>query len=247
MNTHWTFPEFNKWLLCILLPLLPNSAFSAESEEDTDWKNLRMKMVEYQIIDRGIENKTVLKAMRTVKRHELVPEPYRKFAYEDYPIPIGEDQTISQPYIVALMSELLGAKPGDKILEIGTGSGYQAAVLAEMGLEVYSIEIIQSLAVRAKKDLERLGYLDVEVAYGDGYQGWPEEAPFDGIIITAAPPQLPQPLVDQLKTGGRIVVPVGRDNQDLVVYTKRSNGKVSRKRIIPVRFVPMTGRAQEDP
>lgn len=227
--------------------LLPFAAHPTQKDNSPDWKNLRMKMVEYQIIDRGIEDRAVLKAMRTVLRHELVPEPYRKFAYEDYPIPIGADQTISQPYIVALMSELLEAKAGEKILEIGTGSGYQAAVLAEMGLEVYSMEIIQSLAVRAKKDLKRLGYLDVEVAYGDGYQGWPDEAPFDGIIITAAPPQLPQPLIDQLKTGGRIVVPVGREKQDLVVYTKRSNGKVSRKKIIPVRFVPMTGRAQKDP
>ncbi len=218
-----------------------------KSNKEPDWKNLRMKMVEFQIKDRGIKSPAVIKALRTVPRHELVPIIYRLSAYEDRPLPIGENQTISQPYIVGLMSELLRAKPGDKILEIGTGSGYQAAVLAEMGLQVYSIEIIEPLAERATADLKRLGYLDVEVRHGDGYQGWPEEAPFDSIIITAAPPQLPQPLVEQLKTGGRIVVPVGRDNQDLIVYTKRLNGKVSKKRIIPVRFVPMTGRAQEDP
>lgn len=234
-----------------LFPLLCNgcstTAVAQKPNQEPDWKKLRMKMVEFQIKDRGIENPAVIKALRTVPRHELVPVSYRLSAYEDRPLPIGENQTISQPYIVGLMSELLRSKPGDKILEIGTGSGYQAAVLAEMDLQVYSIEIIEPLAKQATADLKRLGYLDVEVRHGDGYQGWPEEAPFDGIIITAAPPQLPQPLVKQLKTGGRIVVPVGRDNQDLIVYTKRSNGKVSKKRIIPVRFVPMTGRAQEDP
>ena len=145
------------------------------------------------------------------------------------------------------MSELLQAKPGDKILEIGTGSGYQAAVLAEMGLEVYSIEIIESLAKRAAADLKRLGYFEVRVKQGDGYLGWPEEAPFDGIIITAAPPQIPQPLIDQLKPGGRLVVPVGRETQDLNVYIRKADGTVARKTIIPVRFVPMTGRAQENP
>lgn len=231
-------------LLCVQAS---NHAVAQKPKKEPDWKNLRMKMVEFQIKDRGIKNPAVIKALRTVPRHELVPIIYRLSAYEDRPLPIGENQTISQPYIVGLMSELLQAKPGDKILEIGTGSGYQAAVLAEMGLQVHSIEIIEPLAKRATTDLKRIGYFDVEVRHGDGYQGWPEEAPFDGIIITAAPPQLPQPLVEQLKTGGQIVVPVGRNNQDLVVYTKRSNGKVSRKRIIPVRFVPMTGRAQEDP
>ena len=205
-----------------------------------------MDMVETQLKKRGIRDEAVLDALRTVKRHELVPEPYRKLAYEDHPLPIGEEQTISQPYIVGLMSELLRAKPGDKILEIGTGSGYQAAILAEMGLSVFSIEIIEPLAVRAEADLKRLGYFDVQVRHGDGYQGWPDEAPFDGIIITAAPPQLPQPLVDQLKPGGRLVVPVGRGLQDLNVYTKKRDGSVTKKTIIPVRFVPMTGRAQDD-
>lgn len=221
-------------------------ASQASKAKTPNWEELRMDMVETQIKRRGIKDPAVLKAMQAVQRHELVPAAYRKLAYEDHPLPIGEDQTISQPYIVGLMSELLQAEPGDKILEIGTGSGYQAAVLAEMGLEVYTIEIIEPLATRAAADLKRLGYFDVEVKHGDGYQGWPEQAPFDGIIITAAPPELPQPLVEQLKPGGRIVVPVGRGAQDLNVYTKRDNGKVSRKTIIPVRFVPMTGRAQED-
>ncbi|MCZ6671756.1 MAG: protein-L-isoaspartate(D-aspartate) O-methyltransferase [Verrucomicrobia bacterium] len=242
---------FARWELQLgvifsLLALCFSGVFAAEPNTP-DWKELRMDMVKKQIQRRGIKDPAVLEAMRVVKRHELVPAPYRKNAYEDHPLPIGENQTISQPYIVGLMSELLQADPGDKILEIGTGSGYQAAVLAEMGLHVFSIEIIESLAKRAEKDLARIGYPDVSVKWGDGYQGWPEEAPFDGIIITAAPPQLPKPLIEQLKVGGRIVVPVGRGNQELNVYTKKKNGKVSKKRIIPVRFVPMTGRAQEDP
>lgn len=238
-----------RWQLGASVLLVCFSAVVAQTEkvDFPSWKELRMDMVEKQIKKRGINDKAVLDAMRIVKRHELVPAVYQSKAYEDHPLPIGEKQTISQPYIVGLMSELLQADPGDKILEIGTGSGYQAAVLAEMGLEVFSIEIIQSLAVRAEADLKRLGYFDVQVKHGDGYLGWPDEAPFDGIIITAAPPQLPQPLVDQLKTGARLVVPVGRGVQDLNVYTKKANGKVSKKTIIPVRFVPMTGRAQDDP
>jgi protein-L-isoaspartate(D-aspartate) O-methyltransferase len=223
------------------------SVLRAEETGSHNWKELRMDMIETQIKKRGIKDPNVLHAMRTVKRHELVPEAYQKLAYQDHPLPIGEGQTISQPYIVGLMSELLQAKPGDKILEIGTGSGYQAAVLAEMGLEVYSIEIIESLAKRAAADLKRLGYFEVRVKQGDGYLGWPEEAPFDGIIITAAPPQIPQPLIDQLKPGGRLVVPVGRETQDLNVYIRKADGTVARKTIIPVRFVPMTGRAQENP
>lgn len=239
----------SEWLLGagFLLGCFVTVIGQTDTEEADKWKELRMDMVDDQIKQRGIRDKVVLEAMRKVKRHELVPVPYQEMAYEDHPLPIGENQTISQPYIVGLMSELLQAKPGDKILEIGTGSGYQAAVLAEMGLEVFSIEIIKPLAVRAEADLRRLGYFDVQVKHGDGYLGWPDEAPFDGIIITAAPPQLPKPLIEQLKTGGRLVVPVGRNLQDLNVYTKKANGKVSKRSVIPVRFVPMTGRAQEDP
>ncbi len=232
------------WLkLAIISTLLGFSAQSSAKEQNA-FERKRMKMVKEQIAARGVEDRNVLEAMEAVKRHELVPERYRKLAYEDHPLPIGKDQTISQPYIVGLMSQLLEADPGDKILEIGTGSGYQAAVLAEMGLEVYSIEIIESLAIRTEKDLTRLGYSDVHVMHGDGYQGWPNEAPFDGIIITAAPPKLPEPLIEQVKEGGRIVVPVGRRLQSLNVYTKSKNGRVSKERIIPVRFVPMTGEAQ---
>ena len=240
---HWRWQSGASFLLACFIAL----STQAQKTDIPDWKVLRMDMVDKQIKRRGIKDPAVLEAMRAVKRHELVPQPYRKMAYEDHPLPIGEDQTISQPYIVGLMSELMQVEPGDKILEIGTGSGYQAAVLAEMGLKVYSIEIIEPLATRAAADLKRLGYLDVQVKQGDGYLGWPEEAPFDGIIITAAPPQLPQPLVDQLKIGGRLVVPVGRRDQDLNVYTLKPDGTVSKKTIIPVRFVPMTGRAQDDP
>ncbi len=230
--------------------LCSSTGFVAAQEENPEkrekvYERKRMKMVEEQIARRGVKDERVLQAMRLVKRHELVPERYRSQAYADHPLPIGEQQTISQPYIVGLMSQLLSSEPGDKILEIGTGSGYQAAILAEMGLEVYSIEIIETLATRATRDLKRLGYPDVQVKWGDGYAGWPSEAPFDGIIITAAPPKLPEPLIEQTKVGGRIVVPEGRGVQDLKVYTKRKDGSLKVKRVIPVRFVPMTGKAQE--
>ncbi len=203
-----------------------------------------MEMVTSQIESRGIKDHEVLEAMRNVKRHELVPESVQQWAYEDRPLPIGEQQTISQPYIVALMSELLQVQAGEKILEIGTGSGYQAAILAEMRLKVFTIEIVKSLGLRAQSDLARIGYPDINVKIGDGYQGWPQEAPFDGIVITAAPPSLPEPLIAQLKVGGRLVVPVGVAQQDLTVYTKRSDGSMHKETIIPVRFVPMTGEAQ---
>ena len=217
---------------------------SDTSSESQTWKERRMEMVTTQIESRGIKDHDVLEAMRNVKRHELVPESVQQWAYEDRPLPIGEQQTISQPYIVALMSELLQVEAGAKILEIGTGSGYQAAILAEMGLKVFTIEIVKSLGLRAQSDLARIGYPDVNIKIGDGYQGWPQEAPFDGIIITAAPPSLPEPLVAQLKVGGRMVVPVGVTQQDLNVYTKQSDGSIHKETIIPVRFVPMTGEAQ---
>ena len=192
----------------------------------------------------GVRDAAVLAALRAVPRHELVPEAVRALAYEDHPLPIGHEQTISQPYIVALMSQLAGVKPGDRVLEVGTGSGYQAAVLAELGAEVYSIEIVEPLARRAAADLERLGYAGrVHVRAGDGYRGWPEHAPFAAIIVTAAPPEVPQPLVDQLAVGGRLVVPVGDAYQELRVIV-RTEGGVREEPSIPVRFVPMTGEAQ---
>ena len=207
----------------------------------------REAMVSTQIESRGVTDKAVLAAMRRVPRHEFVPAAVRARAYADHPLPIGEQQTISQPYIVALMTELLQVRPGHRVLEIGTGSGYQAAVLAELGAEVYTIEIVASLADSARATLQRLGHERVQVRAGDGYQGWSDAAPFDRIIVTAAPPKVPQPLVDQLKPGGRLVVPEGRDEQELVLYTKSPDGRLRRERVLPVRFVPMTGRAQKAP
>ena len=203
----------------------------------------REGMVSTQIEARGVRDPRVLEAMRAVPRHLFVPESQRAGAYRDHPLPIGNDQTISQPYIVALMSELAEIRPGANVLEVGTGSGYQAAVLAAMGANVCSIEIVEPLGVRARQTLERLGYR-VEVRIGDGYAGWPERAPFDAILITAAPPRIPEPLLAQLREGGRLVAPVGEREQDLVVITRTAEG-YRRRSVIPVRFVPMTGRAQQ--
>ncbi len=209
-----------------------------------DYTAARKRMVEEQIRARGIVQPEVLAAMEQVPRHLFVPEAVRDEAYEDHPLPIDYGQTISQPYIVALMTELLDLKATDKVLEIGTGSGYHSAVLARVAAEVYSIEIIEPLGLQARHTLHSLGYDNVHVKIGDGYGGWPEEAPFDAIILTAAPPRLPQPLVEQLKVGGRLVVPVGDFLQDLSVFTKTKDGLVRRK-IAPVRFVPMTGEVQQ--
>lgn len=186
-------------------------------------------MVEEQIAGRGVENAAVLDALRQVPRHLFIPESVRDQAYEDFPLPIGEGQTISQPYIVALMTQLADLGPEDKVLEIGTGSGYQAAVLSRLAREVYSIEILEPLGRRAAGTLQRLGYDNVHVRVGDGYGGWPEEAPFDAILVTAAAPdQPPPPLEEQLKVGGRMVIPVGKYFQDLVVLTRTPQGKVRR-------------------
>jgi protein-L-isoaspartate(D-aspartate) O-methyltransferase len=204
----------------------------------------REQMVRDQIEARGVADPAVLKALRAVPRHELVPEAARDRAYGDHPLPIGYDQTISQPYIVALMTELSRVKPGSRVLEIGTGSGYQAAVLAEVGAEVYSIEIVEPLAERATRDLARLGYGGrIHVRAGDGYRGWPSEAPFDAVVVTAAPPKIPQPLIDQLRVGGRMVIPVGENRQRLRVLIRTEDG-VLEEDSIPVRFVPMTGEAR---
>ena len=202
-------------------------------------------MVSTQIEARGVRDPRVLDAMRKVPRHRFMPESERAHAYDDRPLPIGHRQTISQPYIVALMSELAGVKPGDTVLEVGTGSGYQAAVLAEMGVKVFSIEIIKPLAKRAKATLDELGYSKrVEVRHGDGYAGWPEHAPFDAVVVTAAPPAIPQPLKEQLEVGGHLVIPVGKYYQSLLQVTRTKDG-FREKSVIPVRFVPMTGKAQE--
>lgn len=185
----------------------------------------------------------VIAAVRAVPRHEFVPPALRAKAYANHPLPIGAGQTISQPYIVAIMSHLLEVGPGDKVYELGTGSGYQAAVLAEMGVEVYSVEIVPTLARRAQGILRRLGYENVHVRAGDGYQGWPEAAPFDGIIVTAAADHVPKPLVAQLAPDGRLVMPVGSGpwGQELAVMEKTSDGTLKRRDVLPVRFVPVTG------
>lgn len=197
-----------------------------------------------QVVDSmGIESEAVLKRIREVPRHKFMPEKVRSFAYLNRPLPIGHKQTISQPYIVALMTELLQPKESDTVLEIGTGSGYQAAVLATLVEQVYTIEIIPELGKQAATLLQELGYSNVKVRIGDGYRGWPSKAPFDKIILTAAPPKIPQPLLEQLKEGGRMVVPVGTHFQELLLITK-VNGEIQRKRIEAVRFVPMTGEAQ---
>jgi len=206
----------------------------------------RARMVETQIAARGVRDPRVLAAMRKVPRHLFVETSARGHAYDDNPLPIGNNQTISQPYIVALMTELLELPPKARVLEIGTGSGYQSAVLAEIASDVYSIEILPELAQAAGRKLKDLGYSNVEVREGDGYRGWSEHAPFDGILVTAAPERIPQPLVDQLAVGGRMVIPVGGFFQELKVFTKEKDGHVSEKDIIPVRFVPMTGEIEKE-
>ena len=205
---------------------------------------LRERMVREQIEARGVKNHRVLEAMRKVPRHLFIPEANRNMAYEDTPVPIGEGQTISQPYIVAYMTDALKIKPTDRVLEVGTGSGYQAAILGELAAEVYTIEVLPDLAERAAALLAELGYRNVHVRVGDGYLGWPEEAPFDAIILTAAPPEIPEPLLQQLAEGGRLIAPVGVDFQQLVLIRKKE-GRFTRENLLPVRFVPMTGRAQK--
>jgi protein-L-isoaspartate(D-aspartate) O-methyltransferase len=203
----------------------------------------RASMVAAQVVARGVRDARVIAAMREVPRHAFVPAEMVPFAYEDRPLPIGYEQTISQPYIVAVMSELAELGSADKALEIGTGSGYQAAVLARLCREVYTIEILEPLARRARQTLAQLGMQNVHVRAGDGYQGWPEQAPFDAIVVTAAPPEIPEPLKQQLGLGGRLVIPVGTALQELRVLTRTERG-FEERRVLPVRFVPMTGEAQ---
>ena len=200
----------------------------------------RQDMVDRQIRTRGVKNEAVLQAMLKVKRHLFMPESLRPYAYTDEPQPIGEGQTISQPYIVALMTELLDPQPTDRVLEIGAGSGYQAAVLAEIVRHVYTLEIVPRLAERARELLEKLGYENITIRQGNGFEGWAEESPFDKAIVTAAPITLPQALVDQLKIGGRLVIPMGDAYQVLYLIKKEKDG-IQREEVIPVRFVPMTG------
>ena len=202
-----------------------------------------MRMVEQQLLARDITDPRVVRAMRRVPRDRFVPPEHRQRAYEDRPLPIGFRQTISQPYIVAYMTQALQLTPDAKVLEVGTGSGYQAAVLAELAAAVYSIEIVTQLAERARDTLAQLGYANVQVRQGDGYAGWPEQAPFDAIMVTAAPDHVPQPLVDQLAIGGRLIIPVGQNRQTLTILTRTEDG-VEQDTTLPVLFVPMTGEAE---
>jgi len=227
---------FNKIFVILLwITVVPTGV---QAQGTNHWQLEAQKMVQTQILKRGIEDKRVLKVMSQTPRHLFVPESSQKLAYQDHPLPIGYDQTISQPYIVALMTELLQLTGEESVLEIGTGSGYQAAVLAQMTKSVYTIEIVEPLAKSSSALLKKLGHENVMVKYGDGYQGWPEHAPFDRIIVTAAPDEIPQALIDQLAIGGRMVLPVGKQYQELVLVTKTEK-RVTRKDIIPVRFVPM--------
>jgi protein-L-isoaspartate(D-aspartate) O-methyltransferase len=203
----------------------------------------RQRMVQEQLVPRGIKDGRVLAAMAKVPREEFVPPESRAGSYEDGPLPIGYDQTISQPYIVAFMTEQLRLSPTDRVLEIGTGSGYQAAILAELAREIYTIEIVAPLAQSAEAALQRLGYKNVHVKLGDGYKGWPENAPFDAVIVTCAPDKVPQPLTDQLKEGGRMVIPVGERFAQQLYLLEKKNGQLKESVTLPVRFVPMSGEA----
>lgn len=211
---------------------------------NSDLQKLRHEMVSRQIVSRGVDDTLVIQAMKSVPRHEFVPRSELPYAYRDEPRPIGYEQTISQPYIVAFMTEQLQVRPGDRVLEIGTGSGYQASVLGQIVDSVFTIEIIPELAEQARSIIDKLGYDNVVVKQGDGYNGWEEKAPFDAIIVTAAPPTIPPALLEQLKIGSRMVLPVGEYVQELVVVSKTESG-LSMENVLPVRFVPMTGKIQE--
>lgn len=229
----WRFSSPLQW------PLLLAGGLAAQTDEAA-----RLRMVKEQIEARGVQDAAVLRAMRATPRHLFVPVAQQALAYKDSPLPIGHGQTISQPYIVGSMSQLLGVRAGDKVLEIGTGSGYQAAILSQLAARVFSIEIVDALAKEATARLRELGYANVTVRAGDGYAGWPEEAPFDRIILTAAPPELPRTLVEQLKPGGRLVAPVGTEWQELVVVEKDAQGRVHEQKQYGVMFVPMVRKAR---
>lgn len=211
----------------------------AAAVEAQDWAALREHMVKTQIERRDVRDPAVLKAMRATPRHLFVPENVRSSAYQDRPLPIGHGQTISQPYIVGSMSDLLQIQPTHKVLEIGTGCGYQAAILSQLAKQVYSIEIVDALAKQSARTLRELGYRNVTVRSGDGYLGWPEEAPFDRIILTAAPPEMVQTLVNQLKNGGRLIAPIGVESQVLVIVDKDAQGRTQQRTRYGVAFVPM--------
>jgi protein-L-isoaspartate(D-aspartate) O-methyltransferase len=237
---------------CVLLLVLAVGACGGEEDgckerppaQASSHESARARMVDETLATRGVKDLRVLQAMRTVPRHEFVPLAHRRYAYEDRSLPIGHDQTISPPYIVAIMAEVAAIGPQQRVLEIGTGSGYGAAVLAELAHEVYTIEILEPLAQQAQSTLHRLAYKNIHVRHGDGYQGWPDAAPFDAIVVTAAPRVVPEPLKAQLKVGGRLVVPVGDRIQYLRVITRTKDGSFLEDPLFEVRFVPMTGEAQ---
>ncbi len=235
--------------------LTGNAALLGAETDTVDWERPRFserqderdRLVEQGVVAEGIDDEDVIEAMRNVPRHRFVGEGYQSQAYQNNPLPIGHGQTISQPYIVAYMTEMLEIEPGDKVLEIGTGSGYHAAVLSELTPHVYTIEIVEPLGELSAKRYEELGYHTIETKIGDGYYGWEEHAPFDKIIVTAAPGHIPSPLMDQLKQGGIMAIPVGSayQTQTLMKVTKTEDGEVRTERMLPVRFVPMTGEAQD--
>jgi len=220
---------------------------SAYSQQSDPFAAARQKMIERDLKGRGITNEAVLQAMRDVPRHRFVPSGMQDQAYADFPLPIGHGQTISQPYVVAFMTQMLEVRPEDKILEIGTGCGYQAAVLARMAMQVYTIEIVKPLADSARTLLTELGYKNIFIKTGDGFEGWPEHAPFDKIILTCAVKEIPPALIEQLNEDGSIIAPIGAtyEVQELILATKHA-GKLKHREVLPVRFVPMTGKALED-
>jgi protein-L-isoaspartate(D-aspartate) O-methyltransferase len=223
----------------LLFAAIATTGCRQQTPAAADFAAQRQRMVEQQLKARGIKDQRVLAAMAKVPREEFVPTDERIDAYEDGPLPIDYGQTISQPYIVAFMTEQLRPKPTDRVLEIGSGSGYQAAILAELVTDVYTIEIIEPLAKSAEATMQRLGYKNVHIKVGDGYQGWPEEAPFDAVIVTCAPENVPQPLIDQLQNGGRMVIPVGERFAQQLYLLEKKNGRLKESATLPVRFVPM--------
>ena len=225
-----------------MLLLASIAAIPAQAQGDDDrWRAARERLVADHLVPQGISDSATLAAMRAVPRHEFVPADQRPYAYDDTPLPIGHDQTISQPMVVAFMTQLVRPRAGMRVLEVGTGSGYQAAVLAETGARVWTIEIFRALAEEARERLARLGYRNVTVRHGDGYAGWPEEAPFDAIVVTAGADSIPPALIEQLAPGGRLVMPVGDPllDQELVLVEKDAGGRVASRRLLPVRFVPL--------